>query len=93
MAAGDYNTPLKPESPFVGGVTCPLPCHPPEDMEDMAQLLRTYGLVALNTWRRPAPSARASTFRFDDSESQIDFVLVRRSEAKRGGHTLSDIFT
>ena len=46
--AGDFNTPLQPAPPFVGGVTSPLPCHPPEDMEDLAQLMRTYGLVALN---------------------------------------------
>ena len=34
VAAGDYNTPLKPDPPLVGGVTCPMPCHPPEDLED-----------------------------------------------------------
>ena len=50
-------------------------------MEDMLQLMRIYGLVALNTWRRPTPQAKASTFRFGDTESQIDFLLVRRGEA------------
>eukprot|EP00439_Symbiodinium_sp_Y106_P075733 s1215_g15.t1 len=79
--AGDFNTPLRSESPFVGGVTCPLPCHPPEDMEDLTQLMRTYSLVALNTWRRHQPQAKATTFRFGDVESQIDFLLVRRHEA------------
>ena len=81
IAAGDYNTPLKPDPPLVGGVTCPMPCHPPEDLEDFSQLLRTYNLVALNTWRRHRPQAKASTFRFGDTESQIDFLLVKRSEA------------
>ena len=79
--AGDFNTPLQPAPPFVGGVTSPLPCHPPEDMEDLAQLMRTYGLVALNTWRRHPPQAKATTFRFGNTESQIDFLLVRRREA------------
>ena len=81
MVAGDFNTPLRSAPPFVGGVTCPLPCHPPEDMEDLAQLMRTYGLVALNTWRRHPPQAKATTFRFGNTESQIDFLLVRRREA------------
>ena len=81
MVAGDFNTPLQPAPPFVGGVTSPLPCHPPEDMEDLAQLMRTYGLVALNTWRRHPPQAKATTFRFGNTESQIDFLLVRRREA------------
>ena len=81
VAAGDYNTPLKPDPPLVGGVTCPMPCHPPEDLEDFSQLLRTYNLVALNTWRRHRPQAKASTFRFGETESQIDFLLVKRSEA------------
>ena len=77
IVAGDFNTPLRSEPPFVGGVTCPLPCHPPED----TQLIRTYSLVALNTWRRHQPQAKAATFRFGDVESQIDFLLVRRHEA------------
>ena len=81
VAAGDYNTPLKPDPPLVGGVTCPMPCHPPEDLEDLSQLLHTYNLVTLNTWRRPRPQAKASTFRFGETESQIDFLLVKRCDA------------
>ena len=58
-----------------------MPCHPPEDLEDLSQLLHTYNLVTLNTWRRPRPQAKASTFRFGETESQIDFLLVKRCDA------------
>ncbi|CAE7707358.1 acnA, partial [Symbiodinium necroappetens] len=78
---GDFNTPLKPSVPHVGDHTNPLPCHPPEDMDDFMALLVTYDLVALNTWSRTMDKKLPSTFRFQATESQIDFILTRRPDA------------
>ena len=78
---GDFNTPLKPQTPHVGDHTNPLPCHPPEDMADLSAMLVTYDLVALNTWSKPIDKKLPSTFKFQDAESQIDFILTRRADA------------
>ena len=78
---GDFNTPLKTSKPHVGDHTHPLPCHPPEDVDDFMALLTTYDLVALNTWSRPLDKKLPSTFRFQATESQIDFILTRRPDA------------
>ena len=78
---GDFNTSLKPQVPHVGAHTNPLSCHPPEDMTDFSALLVTYDLVALNTWSRPVDRKLPSTFKFQDTESQIDFILTRRADA------------
>ena len=79
--AGDFNTPLQPQWRHVGAHTCVLPCHPPEDMEAFSSLLTAHDLVALNTWRRPPDCRPPSTFRFQDLESQIDFILTRHVDA------------
>ena len=78
---GDFNTSLKPQVPHVGAHTNPLSCHPPEDMTDFSALLVTYDLVALNTWSRPVDRKLPYTFKFQDTESQIDFILTRRADA------------
>ena len=89
--AGDFNTPLKPQWRHVGPHTCALPCHPPEDMEAFSSLLTSHDLVALNTWHRPPDRQPPSTFRFQDLESQIDFILTRHADANdqaRRAHAL-----
>ncbi|CAE7783692.1 unnamed protein product [Symbiodinium sp. CCMP2592] len=80
LLAGDMNTPVATDLPHVGHHVLPMPQHPPEDAQDLVDLYRTFDLVSLNTWRHPTSGA-ASTFKWGQVESQIDFLWVRRRDA------------
>ena len=79
VLTGDFNTPLACMPPFVGPfVGTPL-SHPPDDVSTLEVLMQTFRLTALNTWY-PNPGG-VHTFSFGKARSQIDYIMVRLSEA------------
>ena len=79
VLTGDFNTPLACLPPFVGPfVGAPL-SHPPDDVSTLEVLMQTFRLTALNTWY-PNPGG-VHTFSFGKAHSQIDYIMVRLSEA------------
>ncbi|CAE7507218.1 unnamed protein product, partial [Symbiodinium necroappetens] len=79
VLTGDFNTPLACLPPYVGPfVGAPL-SHPPDDVSSLEVLMQTFRLTALNTWY-PNPGG-VHTFSFGKAKSQIDYIMVRLSEA------------
>ncbi|OLQ01285.1 hypothetical protein AK812_SmicGene15967 [Symbiodinium microadriaticum] len=79
VLTGDFNTPLASLPPHVGPfVGAPL-SHPPDDVTTLEVLMQTFRLTALNTWY-PNPGG-VHTFSFGKAKSQIDYIMVRLSEA------------
>ena len=79
VLTGDFNTPLASLPPHVGPfVGAPL-SHPPDDVSTLEVLMQTFRLTALNTWY-PNPGG-VHTFSFGKAKSQIDYIMVRLSEA------------
>ena len=76
---GDFNAPLRCLSPHVGPFVGAELSHPPDDVSDLEVLLQTFRLTALNTWY-PTPGGD-HTFTFGKARSQIDYIMVRLSEA------------
>ena len=76
---GDFNAPLRCLPPHVGPFVGAELSHPPDDVSDLEVLLQTFRLPALNTWY-PTPGGD-HTFTFGKARSQIDYIMVRLSEA------------
>ena len=76
---GDFNAPLRCLSPHVGPFVGAELSHPPDDVSDLEVILQTFRLTALNTWY-PTPGGD-HTFTFGKARSQIDYIMVRLSEA------------
>ena len=76
---GDFNAPLRCLSPHVGPFVGAELSHPPDDVPDLEVILQTFRLTALNTWY-PTPGGD-HTFTFGKARSQIDYIMVRLSEA------------
>ena len=76
---GDFNAPLRCLPPHVGPFVGAELSHPPDDVSDLEVLLQTFRLTALNTWY-PTPGGD-HTFTFGKARSQIDYIMVRLSEA------------
>ena len=80
LLTGDFNTQLYPHAPTVGPVTGPLAADRALDETTFLDMLRTQSMIALNTWT--GTPKRSCTFVFGDYRSQIDYILVRRSDAR-----------
>ena len=76
---GDFNTPLRESPPHVRRfVGSPL-SHPPDDIPDLEVLMQSHKLIALNSWYKPAGGVH--TFTFGKAKTQIDYIMVRQTEA------------
>ena len=76
---GDFNTPLRAFPPHVGSfVGSPL-SHPPDDIPDLEVLMQSHKLTALNSWYKPQDGVH--TFSFGKAKTQIDYIMVRQTEA------------
>ena len=76
---GDFNTPLRAFPPYVGSfVGSPL-SHPPDDIPDLEVLMQSHKLTALNSWYKPQGGVH--TFSFGKAKTQIDYIMVRQTEA------------
>ena len=86
LIAGDFNSTLKPDHPYVG------PAAPPQDSHNnfdstFQALLRDHRLTAANAWH-----ARPSyTYVAPGTHSQIDYLLVRLQDAGRGARFSSPV--
>ena len=86
LAAGDFNSTLHHEHPYVGPATPSRDSHNSFDPSFQA-LLRDHRLTAANTWH-----ARPShTFEAPGVRSQIDYILVRLQDANNGARQASPL--
>ena len=85
LVAGDFNTSLKPDKKHVGPCTIGLSRLGQRGTKDLQGLLEKHKLVAANTWsvRKPATHVQGN------SVSQIDFALLRQSQARGPGKSCS----
>ena len=85
LVAGDFNTSLKPDKKHVGPCTIGLSRLGQRGTKDLLGLLEKHKLVAANTWsvRKPATHVQGN------SVSQIDFALLRQSQARGPGKSCS----
>ena len=85
LIAGDFNTSLKPDKKHVGPCTIGFSRLGQRGTKDLQGLLEKHKLVAANTWsvRKPATHVQGN------SVSQIDFVLLRQSQARGPGKSCS----
>ena len=85
LIAGDFNTSLKPDKKHVRPCTIGLSRLGQRGTKDLLGLLEKHNLVAANTWsvRKPATHVQGN------SVSQIDFVLLRQSQARGPGKSCS----
>ena len=77
IVAGDFNSTCQTNR-WVCGHNVLVPQDLPADNEDFCNLLEAYGLTACNTWMR---RHGAATFQFGKIQSQLDYILLRRSHA------------
>ena len=86
VIAGDFNSTLRPEHPYVGPAAPARDTHENFDSAFQA-ILREHRLTAANTWHaRPSHTYVASGVK-----SQIDYVLVRLQDASRGARHSSPV--
>ena len=85
LIAGDFNTSLKPDKKHVGPCTIGLSRLGQRGTKDLQGLLEKHKLVAANTWsvRKPATHVQGNSI------SQIDFALLRQSQARGPGKSCS----
>ena len=85
LVAGDFNTSLKPDKKHVGPCTISLSRLGQRGTKDLQGLLEKHKLVAANTWsvRKPATHVQGN------SVSQIDFALLRQTQARGPGKSCS----
>ena len=85
LVAGDFNTSLKPDKKHVGPCTISLSRLGQRGTKDLQGLLEKHKLVAANTWsvRKPATHVQGH------SVSQIDFALLRQTQARGPGKSCS----
>ncbi|CAE7664507.1 unnamed protein product [Symbiodinium sp. CCMP2592] len=79
LIAGDFNSTLQPEYPYVGPAAPSRQSHSNYDSAFQA-LVRDHRLTAANTWH----SRPSHTFTAPGVQSQIDYVIVRLQDANRG---------
>ena len=72
VLAGDFNSSLKPNPPFVGGVVPAGSSKQKPVQKQFQKFLQRNSLVALNTWQ----GRKANTFTSPQGSSQIDFILT-----------------
>ena len=72
VLAGDFNSSLKPNPPFVGGVVPAGSSKQKPVQKQFQKFLQRNSLVALNTWQ----GRKAHTFTSPQGSSQIDFILT-----------------
>ncbi|CAE7555833.1 GIP [Symbiodinium sp. CCMP2592] len=78
LVAGDFNSTLQPEHPYVGPAAPSRQSHSNYDSAFQA-LVRGHRLTAANTWH----SRPSHTFTAPGVQSQIDYVIVRLQDANR----------
>ena len=85
IVAGDFNTSLKTDRKFVGPCTIGVSRLGQRGTKDLHRLLEQHKLLAANTWsvRKPATHVQGNSI------SQIDFVLLRQSQARGPGKSCS----
>ena len=85
LVAGDFNTSLNPDKKHVGPCTIGLSRLGQRGTKDLQRLLERHKLIAANTWsvRKPATHVQGN------SVSQIDFALLRQSQARGPGKSCS----
>ena len=91
VVLGDLNTNLQTATGIAGPGTLK-PSTPHKDQRELQALLQGFNLCALNTWRHP-PAQQATNIG-PESNTQIDFVLVRRQHADqlaRNSQPISDL--
>ena len=74
VLAGDFNSSLKPNPPFVGGVVPAGSSKQKPAQKQFQKFLQRNSLVALNTWQ----GRKANTFTSPQGSSQIDFILTTK---------------
>ena len=77
VLAGDFNSSLKPNPPFVGGVVPAGSSKQKPVQKQFQKFLQRNSLVALNTWQ----GRKANTFISPQGSSQIDFILTTNFDA------------
>ena len=76
VVAGDFNSTLKPQPPYVGHASTPSDAH--NHSRELQQLVVDQDLCVLNTFN----SRPRHTYYSPQARTQIDFVMQRRSEAR-----------
>ena len=79
IVSGDFNGRVKTERPWVGPCVLPSSKWQRGDSHTVNKLCRDFSLTVLNTWAESKPA----TFHNGQVRSQIDFVLMRMSQARR----------
>ena len=74
VLAGDFNSSLKPNPPYVGGVVPAGSSKHKPVQKQFQKFLQRNSLVALNTWQ----GRKANTFTSPQGSSQIDFILTSK---------------
>ena len=85
LIAVDLNTSLKPDKKHVGPCTIGLSRLGQRGTKDLQGLLEKHKLVAANTWSVSKPATHVQ----GNSISQIDFALLRQSQARGPGKSCS----
>ena len=80
VLSGDLNTSCEPTATVCGPHVLPIGEYHKQDYHDFLHICEALSLNVLNTWHRPRHKQLA-TFRFEALSSQIDFVIVRQSQA------------
>ena len=80
IVSGDMNTSSVPTEHVCGSQVLPVGEYHKQDYTDFLHLCEALALTLLNTWTKPA-KGQLETFRFGSLSSQIDYVMVRKSQA------------
>ena len=82
---GDLNAQVRPRPPHIGPGTGLCSADRAPDEEEVVNLLDAHSLTMLNTWSKPGHLAH--TFKFVTHSAQLDYMIVRRSDAERASQT------
>jgi len=80
LLVGDFNCSLKPEGSLIGRGVHVHSQHHATDAHMLQDLVRNFGLVALNTWSKRGLAACTYHPATPKGHSQIDFALVRSAQ-------------
>ena len=80
IMSGDMNTSCAPTEHVCGSHVLPVGEYHKQDYHDFLHLCEALSLTLLNTWTKP-DKGQLETFRFGSLSSQIDYIIVRRSQA------------
>ena len=78
VVSGDYNSPLIPRAPWIGGAACKPPARYNDEPDALGCLIELHDLCALNSWKGHSVATCVTA---QGGCSTIDGILIRRSHA------------